>query len=118
MKKVSIYHNNRCSKSRQALAILQDRNVDVDIVEYLKEPFSISTLKRLVNRLGVRPIDIMRKGEQDFKAHIKGKDLTDDELFAFMVKYPKLIERPILVSGDKVIVARPPELVNDFISAL
>ena len=118
MKKVSIYHNNRCSKSRQALAILQDRNVDVDIVEYLKQPLQEGTLKRILIQLEIKPIELMRKGEQDFKTHVKGKDLKDDDLIALMVQYPKLIERPILVSGDKALVARPPELVSDFISSL
>ena len=118
MKKVSIYHNNRCSKSRQALALLQEKNVSVDIVEYLKQPLLEVTLKRILNQLGIKPIELTRKGEHDFKTHVKGKDLKDDDLIALMVQYPKLIERPILVSGDKAIVARPPELVSDFISSL
>ena len=118
MKKVSIYHNNRCSKSRQVLALLQEKNVNLDIVEYLKQPLLEGTLKQILNQLGIKPIELMRKGEQDFKTHVKGKDLKDDDLIALMVQYPKLIERPILVSGDKALVARPPELVSDFISSL
>ena len=118
MKKVSIYHNNRCSKSRQALALLQEKNVNLDIVEYLKQPLQEGTLKRILIQLEIKPIELMRKGEQDFKTHVKGKDLKDDDLIALMVRYPKLIERPILVSSDKAIVARPPELVSDFISSL
>jgi arsenate reductase len=118
MKKVSIYHNNRCSKSRQALALLQEKNVNLDIVEYLKQPLQEGTLKRILIQLEIKPIELMRKGEQDFKTHVKGKDLKDDDLIALMVQYPKLIERPILVSGDKALVARPPELVSDFISSL
>jgi len=118
MKKVSIYHNNRCSKSRQALALLQEKNVNLDIVEYLKQPLQEGTLKRILIQLEIKPIELMRKGEQDFKTHVKGKVLKDDDLIALMVQYPKLIERPILVSGDKALVARPPELVSDFISSL
>ena len=111
-KSVTINHNPRCSKSRQALALLEEKGVKPKIVEYLKEPPSAAMLKRILKMLGLKPRDIMRKGESVYaELGLKDKDLKDDELIALMVKDPILIERPIVVSGDKAAIGRPPESV-------
>jgi arsenate reductase len=109
---VTIYHNPRCSKSRQTLALLEEKGIAPKIVEYLKEPPSAAELKRVLKKLGLKPRDIIRKGEARYaELGLKGKDLKDEELLALMVKNPILIERPIVVSGDKAAIGRPPEAV-------
>jgi len=109
---VTIYHNPRCSKSRQTLALLEGKGVKPKIVEYLKEPPSVAALKRILKMLGLKPRDIMRKGESVYaELGLRDKDLKDDELIALMVKNPILIERPIVVSGEKAAIGRPPESV-------
>lgn len=109
---VTIYHNPRCSKSRQTLGLIEEKGVKPKIVEYLKEPPSATELKRILKMLGMKPRDLMRKGESVYdELGLKDKDLKDDELIALMVKHPILIERPIVIVGDKVAIGRPPESV-------
>jgi arsenate reductase len=109
---VTIYHNPRCTKSRQTLALLEEKGVKPKIVEYLKEPPSAAELKRVLKKLGLKPRDILRQGESVYaELGLKDKDLKDDALIALMVKNPILIERPIVVSGDKAAIGRPPESV-------
>lgn len=109
---VTIYHNPRCSKSRQTLALLEEKGVAPKIVEYLKEPPSAAELKRILKKLGLKARDIMRKGEARYaELGLKDSDHSDDELLALMVKNPILIERPIVVSGDRAAIGRPPESV-------
>jgi arsenate reductase len=112
---VFIYHNPRCSKSRQTLALLQEQNIALEIIEYLKTPPCESELENILNMLGKTPAELMRKGEPEFKEHIRDKSLSDAETIALMVKYPKLIERPVVVYGDKAAVGRPPESVLDIL---
>ncbi|MDX8392157.1 MAG: arsenate reductase (glutaredoxin) [Mariprofundaceae bacterium] len=112
---VRIYHNPRCSKSRATLALLVDRDVDLEIIEYLKTPPSIAELTRILAMLGKKPTELMRKGEDEYKTHIRGKDLSDAEAVALMVQYPKLIERPIVVNVAAAAVGRPPESVLDIL---
>ncbi len=108
---VTIYHNPRCSKSRQTLALLQEHGVQPEIIEYLNTPPSEPELNRILNMLGKEPIELMRKGEEEFKAHIKDKSLSRSEAIALMVAYPMMIERPIVINGDRAAVGRPPESV-------
>ena len=112
---LKIYHNPRCSKSRQTLKIIQDKNVDVEIVEYLKDIPTVSELKGLLEKLGLEASQIIRKGESAFKEHFKGKDLSNDQWIDAMIEFPKLIERPIVVRGNKAVLGRPPENVNELI---
>ena len=113
---VTIYHNPRCTKSRQTLALLEEKGVKPKIVEYLKEPPSAAELKRVLKKLGLKPRDIVRQGESVYaELGLKDKDLKDDELIALMVKNPILIERPIVVSGDKAAIGRPPESVLEIL---
>ena len=104
---LTIYHNARCSKSRQTLALIKEANTDVSIVEYLKTPLSAERLTALVSLLQLSPIDMMRTKEAEFKS-MNLKNASDDELILAMVKCPKLMERPIVTSNDKAIIGRPP----------
>jgi len=108
---MKIYHNPRCSKSRQTLQIILDAGVKPEIIDYLVDVSIETELKEVIIMLGIRPYDLVRRGEADFKKNFKGKDLSDDELIAAMVKYPKLIERPIVVKQKKAVLGRPPENV-------
>jgi len=112
---ITVYHNPRCSKSRCALDYLKEKNIEFDVVEYLKETPDAGTLKTLLDKMGKKPEDILRKGEAIFKEKYKGKTLSDDEWIQAMVENPKLIERPIVVNGDKAVIARPTELIDDII---
>lgn len=112
---MKIYHNSRCSKSRSALSILQEKQLDVTVVNYLETPPSVEEIKEILQKLGMKAEDLIRKGEKEFKENYKGKELTEDEWINAMAKYPKLIERPIFVNGDKAVVGRPPEKVLELI---
>lgn len=107
---VTIYHNPRCSKSRQTLAILQEKDVDHDVVEYLTNPPSQAELKRVLAKLGMKPADIIRKKEAK-EAGIDASSMNDSDLIKAMVANPIVIERPIVVADDKAIMGRPPENV-------
>lgn len=107
---LTIYHNPRCSKSRQTLSLIEENNQAVTIVEYLKNPLTKSEINGLLNALSVNPIEMMRTKEAEFKEqNLKGAD--DETLINAMVATPKLIERPIVVKNDKAIIGRPPENV-------
>lgn len=112
---MKIYHNSRCSKSRSALSILQEKQLDVTVVNYLETPPSVEEIKEILQKLGIKAEELVRKGEKEFKENYKGKELTEDEWINAMAKYPKLIERPIFVNGDKAVVGRPPEKVLELI---
>lgn len=106
---MKIFHNPRCSKSRCALEWLKDNNYEFEVIDYLKYPVDKNALKDVLNKLKFSPIELIRKNEIEYKDFILGKDLSDDELIALMVRYPKLIERPVIVLGENAVVARPLE---------
>ncbi len=112
---LTIYHNPRCSKSRATLALLTERGLDPVIVEYLNTPPSVAELARILGMLGKRPEELMRKGEDEYKEHFRGQELSDAEAIEMMVRYPKVIERPIVVNGGRAAVGRPPEAVLDIL---
>jgi len=118
MDQVQIWHNPRCSKSRQALSILDELETPKEIVKYLEEHPSKEQIKNIFKMLGYKsPRDMMRTKEAIYK-ELNLKDETDDEkLIDAMAKYPKLIERPIIIKGDKAIIARPPEKTKEFVEA-
>ena len=111
----TIYHNPRCSKSRQGLAILENSQQDFEIVKYLDDPLTIVELTKLVQLLGISPIQLVRKGEAVWKENFKNKPLTDTQIIEAMSQYPKLIERPIVIKGDKAVIGRPPSLIKDLL---
>lgn len=110
---VTIYHNPRCSKSRETLKLLQENNVEPVIVEYLKTPLNAEQISLLCKQLGMEtPRDLMRKKETDYKENNLADDsLTEQQLLDAMVSFPKLIERPIVVVGEQAKIGRPPEAV-------
>ena len=108
---ITIYHNPRCRKSREALALISEQSSEIEIVEYLKEPPTKEELSRIIELLGIKPFELIRKVEPIYKEEFKGKDLNEGEWVDAMVSNPKLIERPIVIQGDKVAIGRPPEKV-------
>lgn len=107
---ITLYHNPRCSKSRQALSLLQEKGIEPDIKLYLDQPPSTKELKTLLIKLGIGPRALLRKGEDLYKSlKLNDETLTDAALIKIMVQHPKLIERPIVINDDQAIVARPPE---------
>ena len=112
---MKIYHNPRCRKSRETLALITDAGVEPEVVEYLKTPPSASELKAILKKLGLAPLQVIRKGEKIFKEEYKGKELSDDEWIAAMAANPILIEHPIVVQGNKAVLGRPPENVNELL---
>ncbi|MEP1033553.1 arsenate reductase (glutaredoxin) [Ekhidna sp.] len=111
MKMITIYHNPRCSKSRQTLGLIEEKGRKFVVKEYLKNPPTKSELEQVIDLLAIKPEQLVRKGEPEFKENFKGKDLTDAEWIEAMIKYPKLIERPIVIDGDNAVLGRPPENV-------
>jgi arsenate reductase (glutaredoxin) len=112
---LKIYHNPRCSKSRETLQLIEESGSQVEVVEYLNTIPSKQELTQLVAQLGIRPEQLIRKGEEVYKEHFKGKELSDAEWIDAMVTYPKLIERPIVVKGNKAILGRPPQNVLELL---
>ena len=109
---LKILHNPRCSKSRQTLAILSENGIDVDIIEYLKDVPSKEDLKQIINILGIKPRDLLRKGEGVYKENnLRREGLTDDDLIQFMIDNPILIERPIVYDANRAVIGRPPDNV-------
>ncbi|WP_345157526.1 arsenate reductase (glutaredoxin) [Pontibacter saemangeumensis] len=112
---LTIYHNNRCSKSRQALELLQRSGQEVEVVEYLKKPPTAAQLKAVLQKLNMKPEQLLRKGEALYKESFKDKTLTDEEWLKVMVENPVLIERPIVLKGEKAVLGRPPEKVLELL---
>ncbi|MCB1787486.1 MAG: arsenate reductase (glutaredoxin) [Chromatiaceae bacterium] len=113
---VKIYHNPRCSKSRQTLQLLEQHAISPQVVEYLKTPPDAAELGRLLDMLGLEPRDLMRKGEAEYKTSgAADPSLSREALIDLMVEHPKLIERPIVVNGRKAALGRPPERVLEII---
>lgn len=115
---VEIYHNPRCSKSRQALSLLQQQGVEPQIVKYLDTPPDAATLSKILDLLGMEPRELMRKGEAEFKTlNLADPSLSRDQLIQAMVAHPKLIERPIAIrDGQDARLGRPPEQVLELFS--
>ena len=113
---LTIYHNPRCSKSRQTLSLLQDQGLEPEIVLYLETPANSETLTLLLKQLGLDARQLLRRGEQEYKdQNLADTSLSEQQLIAAMAKYPKLIERPIVVNGQRAAIGRPPEAVLEII---
>ena len=112
---IKIYHNPRYSKSRQGLALLEDSGKDFEIVKYLDEVISTQELESVISKLGIKPIDLVRKNEAIWKSDYKDKTLSDKEVIKAMITHPKLIERPIVINGTKAALGRPPETILNII---
>ncbi len=113
---VVIFHNPRCSKSRQTLQLLQENGVEPEVVEYLKVPPSKTRLKQILKMLGLKPRELMRRNEAEYKElGLADESLTQEQLIDAMLATPKLIERPIVINGDKAVIGRPPENVLEIL---
>lgn len=112
---IKIYHNPRCSKSRQTLEILQEAGQQPEVIEYLKTPPTASELRELLQKLNLKPEQLLRKGEQLYKDKYKNQQLSGEELIAIMAENPVLIERPIVVKDNKAVLGRPPENVLELL---
>ncbi|MCP5013990.1 MAG: arsenate reductase (glutaredoxin) [Ketobacter sp.] len=111
-----IYHNPRCSKSRETLQLLKDQGIEPEVVLYLETPPDAKTIATLLKQLGLKPRELMRTKEAEYKEQgLNNPDLSDDQLIKAMVNTPKLIERPIVVNGDKAALGRPPEQVLEIL---
>lgn len=114
--KIKVYQKPTCSKCRTTLGILRDRGVDFDAVNYYEEPLRGEELRKLIDKLGIAPRDLLRKGEQVYRdLELAKRDLSDEELIQLMVENPDLIQRPIVVRGNKAVLGRPPENVNELL---
>lgn len=113
---LTIYHNSRCSKSRQTLALIEEKGVQANIIKYLETPPDKSELKAILTKLNLNPRDIIRTGEEDYKTlKLSNQDLSNDALLDAIVSHPKLLQRPIVVSGDRAVIGRPPENVLELL---
>ena len=112
---IKIYHNNRCSKSRCGVQILEESGKEFEIVKYLENVPSESELKEIISLLNISPIQLVRKNEKIWKEEFKGKELSEAEVITAMVENPKLIERPIVINGNKAVIGRPPESILEII---
>lgn len=109
---MKIYHNPRCRKSRETLALLRENGLEPEIVEYLKEPLQEAELALLLKKLGIPAEKLLRKGERVFKENFKGKDFSEAEWIAIIAEHPVLMERPIVETEDRAVIGRPPENIN------
>ena len=113
---LKIYHNPRCSKSRQTLALLEGKGLDVQVIEYLKTTPNPAELGQIIKTLGMQPRELLRNKEAEFKlAGLDNKALSNEEIIVKMTEFPKLIERPIVINGDKAAIGRPPENVLEIL---
>lgn len=111
-----LYHNPRCSKSRAALALLKERDVDLEVVRYLEDPPDEASLRRLLGQLGMTPLELMRRGEARYRElGLKAAGVSDDQRVRAMAENPILIERPIFIAGGKAVIGRPPERVLELL---
>ena len=111
-----LYHNPRWSKSRGALDLLQENGIEPEIVRYLEDPPDADALRALVRKLGIRPRELLRTGEEEYRSlGLADESIGDDAIIEAMVAHPRLIERPILVRGDRAVIGRPPERVLELV---
>jgi arsenate reductase len=112
---IKIYHNPRCSKSRQGLALLENSGKEIEVIKYLETVPSIEELTEIIHMLNIAPMQLIRKTEKIWKENYNGKELSDNELIKAMVENPKLIERPIVINKNKAVIGRPPENIHTII---
>lgn len=112
---VKIYHNKKCKISRNGLQALQTKNINFEIVDYLKQPLTIKEMEMLLMKLHIKPIELIRTNEAIYKTKFKGQQFNDDEWIKIMLEYPNLIQRPIVETQYKAFIARPVELIDELI---
>ena len=115
MSTIKIYHNPRCSKSRQTLEIIQEKGHVPEVIKYLDTPPTEKEIELVLSKLNLKPRGLMRKGEAEYKQFFKDESLSNKALIALMRKYPKVIERPIVLANNKAVIGRPPESVLEIL---
>lgn len=106
---IQIYHNSRCTKSRECLAFIEDSGIEYEVIKYLDNVPTFDELKTIIEKLDLKPIELVRQKEQVWLENFKDTTMTDDEIIQAMISNPILIERPIVINGDKAVIARPME---------
>jgi arsenate reductase len=114
-KMIKIYHNPRCGKSREGLAILEQSQQRFEVIKYLETPMGKSELEKLILQLGIKPIELIRIKESIWIEQYKGRNMTDSEIIEAVVKHPILMERPIVIHNDKAVIGRPPEKIKEIV---
>jgi len=112
---IVIYHNPRCSKSRECLSFMETSKYDFTSVKYMNEPLSVEKLKKIIKLLDFTPIELIRQNEAIWKSNFSDKKLSDSEIINAMIEYPALMQRPIVINGDKAVIGRPPERVFEIL---
>ena len=109
---IKILHNPRCSKSRAAVTLLEEKGVEFEIIKYLDDVLTPDELTTVIDKLGITPLELIRKNEEVYKMDFEDKELSDEEWVLAMLEYPRLIERPIVINGDKAVIGRPTEAIE------
>lgn len=112
---ITIYHNPRCSKSREGLQLLENSGAEFTKVLYMDNPLSAAEIKELLKKLNIPAIELVRKNEAIWKENFKGKDMSEDEIIQAMANHPNLIERPIVVNGNQAVIGRPTEKIHEIL---
>jgi len=112
---MKIYHNPRCKKSREGLQFIRDKGIEVQVIDYIKNPISENELQEVVMKLGKKPVEIVRTQEEYYRKNLKGRNFTDEEWVRILIENPKLIQRPIVVEKHKAVIAQPPENINQLL---
>ena len=112
---IKIYHNNRCTKSRNGLALLEASGKEFEVIKYLENVPTKAELEKIIKLLKIKPIDLVRKNEAVWKSDFKDNNLNDDQIIEAMINNPKLIERPIVINNNKAVIGRPTELIETII---
>lgn len=115
MSKITIYHNPRCSKSRQTISLLEAQLAEFNVVKYLEDSLTAEELRHIISLLKISPLELVRKQESIWKENFQDKSLSDEELIEIMINHPKLIERPIVINGTQAVIGRPPIKVLDIL---
>jgi arsenate reductase len=110
-----IYHHSSCSRSRFALDLLREKKLEFEIVEYFKNPFTKDELRDIIRKLGIQPEELIRKNEKEYKQVFPSKNISEDDWIEGMLKHPKLIQRPIVVNGERAVIARPAERILEIL---
>ena len=113
---MKIYHNPRCKKSRETLLLIQQKRINIEIIPYLDSKLTVLEIKQILKKLNIRAMELIRKHEKIWKEQNNKETLKEIDLINLMIKYPKIIERPIVISGNKAIIGRPPENVLKIIN--
>lgn len=109
---LTIFHNNRCSKSREGLCFLETLNQPFEVINYLDKVPTYNELEDIIKKLNIKPIELVRTKEKEWIDNFKDKKMSDKKIIEAMIKFPKLIERPIVINGDKAVIARPTETIQ------